>query len=125
MASITLAEGEKTPGRVYDLGMRLRNGCLWIVLAGLPAAAQTLTNQSLSGKYYFRHISLGTNGAGSLTDPRSLLGTVTFDGAGRYTFAGQQVTGANAAVAQSGSGAYAVDSAGFVTKQFLRLRDRT
>jgi uncharacterized protein (TIGR03437 family) len=48
-------------------------------------------------------------------DPRSLLGTITFDGAGHYSFTGQQVVGTNAPASQSGSGAYAVDPAGFVT----------
>lgn len=83
----------------------------WTVSAG----AQTLTNQSLSGKYFFRHVSLGTDATGNLTDARSLLGSITFDAAGHYTFAGQQVLGAGAATSQTGSGAYSVDPAGFVS----------
>ncbi len=80
-------------------------------------AAQTLTNQALTGKYSFRHISLGTSAAApaALTDPRSLIGTMTFDGAGKYTFTGQQVIGSSAAAAANGSGTYTVDPGGFVS----------
>jgi uncharacterized protein (TIGR03437 family) len=92
----------------------------WVILAGLlsatPSFAQTLNNQSLSGKYYFRHISLGTDGVnpGSLTDARTLMGSITFDGSGGYTYVGQLLTGTNAAVSQTGSGKYVLDAGGFV-----------
>jgi len=88
-----------------------------VVLAVLaaPISAQTLGNQSLNGKFFFRHVSLGTDITGSLTDPRSLLGTMSFDGAGHYSFTGQQVIGNNAATSQSGSGGYSIDPAGFVS----------
>jgi uncharacterized protein (TIGR03437 family) len=104
---------------VYQ-GMTNRKGWGWAALAGCLAAgslcAQTLGNQSLSGKYFFRHVSLGTDGVSSsnLTDPRSLMGTITFDGRGGYSFTGQQVVGNNAATPQTGSGAYSVDPGGFV-----------
>ena len=99
-------------------------GWSWVVLAGLlggflgafHADAQTLNNQSLSGKYYFRHLSLGTDGVhpGSLPDPRTLTGTLIFDGKGGYSFTGQQLTGVGAPVSQSGSGSYAMDAGGFL-----------
>ena len=79
----------------------------WVILAGLlsglSSPAQILNNQSLSGKYYFRHVSLGTDGVnpGSLTDPRTLMGAITFDGSGHYAYIGQQLTGMNAAVSQT------------------------
>ena len=91
-----------------------RTGCLGVVLA-FSISAQTLTNQSLSGKFFFRQVSLGTDTSGNLTDPRSLQGTLTFDGSGNYTFTGQQVIGTSAATSQSGKGTYIVDAAGFVT----------
>src|SRR5690349_19404863 len=107
-------------GWVYHRGMSLgwvRRGLL--VLAGYAfaslAGAQTLNNQSLTGKYFFRHISLGTDVSGNLTDARSLLGAMTFDGAGHYSFTGQLVLGAAAASTQTGSGVYSVDPAGFVS----------
>src|SRR5664279_3715453 len=96
-------------------------GWSWVILAGLlgvlSSPAQTLSNQSLSGKYYFRHLSLGTDGVkpGSLPDPRTLMGTITFDGSGHYSYIGQQLTGINTAVSQTGSGAYSLDPGGFVS----------
>src|SRR5690349_13896768 len=86
-------------------------------LLATAAFAQTLGNQTLTGKYYFRHVSLGTDGSNpaNLPDPRSLIGTITFDGAGRFTFGGQQTTGSAAIAAASGSGAYSVDPGGFVS----------
>ena len=90
-----------------------------IVASGLICAtsiwSQTLNNQSLTGKYFFRHVSLGTDASGNLTDARSLLGSITFDGAGHYNFTAQLVLGAGAATAQTGSGTYSVDPAGFVS----------
>jgi uncharacterized protein (TIGR03437 family) len=92
-----------------------------VILAGLlsvlSSPAQTLSNQSLTGKYYFRHLSLGTDGVnpGSLPDPRTLMGAITFDGSGHYSYIGQQLTGINAAVSQTGSGAYSLDPGGFLS----------
>src|SRR5215472_2391079 len=99
--------------------MNQSTGWIWVaslVLTG-GLAAQTLGNQTLSGKYYFRHVSLGTDGTSpsNMPDPRSLIGTIAFDGSGKYTFTGQQVTGNAAAAAASGSGSYTVDPGGFVS----------
>ena len=48
-------------------------GCGWWLLAGWLASsyasAQTLTNQSLNGKFFFHQMSLGTDGSGSITGP--------------------------------------------------------
>ena len=105
--------------RVYNSGMIRQAGWGKIVWAAVltlgTAAAQTLNNQALNGKYFFRQVSLGTDAAGNLTDPRSVIGTMTLDGNGHYTFSGQQVQGNSAPATQTGSGAYAVDPAGFVT----------
>lgn len=90
----------------------------WVVttlLWALPLGAQTVGIQSLKGRYFFRHVSLGTDAGGNLTDARSLLGAITFDGAGHYTFTGQQVIGTAAATPQTGAGTYSVDPAGFTT----------
>jgi uncharacterized protein (TIGR03437 family) len=100
--------------------MTNRTGWVWLILAGLagaaPTSAQVIDNQSLKGKYYFRQVSLGTDGVspGALTDARTLMGTITFDGSGGFSFIAQQLTGAAAAVSQTGSGKYAVDAGGFV-----------
>jgi uncharacterized protein (TIGR03437 family) len=100
--------------------MQKQTGWIWVLVAGLvgavPVTAQTLNNQSLIGKYYFRQVSLGTDGVnpGNLTDPRTLTGIVTFDGSGNFSFTGQQLTAATAPVSQTGAGKYSVDSGGFV-----------
>jgi trimeric autotransporter adhesin len=92
----------------------------WVILpifwAGL-VSAQTLNNQTVAGRFFFRHVSLGTDGVnpGNLTDPRSLIGSVTFDGTGRYSYIAQLSVGVTAPVSQTGAGAYAVDAGGFVT----------
>jgi uncharacterized protein (TIGR03437 family) len=92
---------------------------VWAILAGLltngSIFAQTLGNKDLNGKYFLRHISLGTDASGNLTDPRSLIGAITFDGTGHYSVTGQQVQGNNAATSQTSSGTYAVDPAGIVS----------
>jgi uncharacterized protein (TIGR03437 family) len=88
-----------------------------LVCTSFLCDAQTLGNQTLKGKYYFRHLSLGTNSSGpiAVTDARSLIGAITFDGAGKYTFTGQQNIGNSAATSASGTGAYTVDAGGFVS----------
>src|ERR1700691_5032539 len=99
--------------------MRSSAGLVCVSLAGLLGtsviSAQTLSNQSLSGKYFFRYISIGSDSSGNATDPRSLLGTMTFDGNGNYSFTGQAVTGGGAAASATGTGVYSVDPAGDVT----------
>jgi len=103
-----------------------RTGWLCAVIGFVAAGfmpAQTLTNQALNGKYFFRQLSLGTDGISSsnLVDPRSVLGTITFDGSGHFSFTGQQVAGNNAATTANGSGTYTVDPGGFVVIDSLRL----
>src|SRR5437867_1279078 len=99
--------------------MTIRTGWCWVILLSAteaPNFAQTLTNQSLSGKYFFRHVSLATDGASTtnLKDSRSLIGTITFDGKGGFSFTGQLLNGNSGAVPQSGSGGYSVDPGGFI-----------
>jgi uncharacterized protein (TIGR03437 family) len=89
------------------------------------ASAQTLSNQSLTGNYFFRYVSIASDTLGNATDPRSLLGTVTFDGAGRYSFNGQEVIGSAAAANDAGTGAYSVDPAGNVSMDSpIRVGDK-
>jgi uncharacterized protein (TIGR03437 family) len=99
--------------------MKNRTGIVWVLLAVLAAgglaSAQTLNNQSLSGKYFFRYVSLGTDASGNLTDPRSLIGTITFDGSGHCSYTGTEVIGTGTSTTQTGSGVYSVDPAGFVS----------
>ncbi len=87
------------------------------LLSVLPLSAQVLSNQNIKGNYYFRHLSLGTDGVhpGNFTDPRTLFGSISFDGSGHYSYTGQLLTGINAAVPQNGSGAYSLDAGGFLS----------
>src|ERR1035437_10250284 len=106
--------------RVYDDSMPKLAGWSWAIVArlltGVTVSAQTLNNQSLSGKYSFRHISLGTNSPSPASlQALTLMGSITFNGSGRYDYIGQQLIGHGAAVSRTGSGAYSLDQGGFVS----------
>src|SRR5690349_14270786 len=88
---------------------------VWLLVVACGLAGQTFDNQTVSGKYYFRHVLYTTDAAENITGIRSLSGAITFDGAGNFTFTGQQTVGANPPAALSGSGTYSVTSAGIVT----------
>lgn len=77
--------------------------------------AQTLTNGSVTGKYYVRHLEFTTDALNGATDSRSIAGVITFDGIGNYAFSGQQSIGTGAATSFSASGTYTVTPAGFVS----------
>jgi len=79
------------------------------------ALAQVSNNQSLTGRYYFRHVLLVTDGSTNVTDTRSAGGTLTFDGNGNFTVSAQQLVGTAAAVTLTVNGTYTVKPGGFVT----------
>ena len=85
-----------------------------LLLAG-AMMGQTFNNQTLTGKYNFRHLSFTTDTSENITDIRSLWGSITFNGSGTYGFSGQSVMNGSAPVASNGSGTYAVTPAGIVT----------
>jgi len=93
----------------------------WLILiaASVATAAwgQTSSNQSLNGKYFFRQVMLLTDGSTSpnVTNTLSGSGTLTFDGNGNFTIAGQQLVGTAASASLSGSGTYTVNPGGFMT----------
>jgi uncharacterized protein (TIGR03437 family) len=96
--------------------MRTSNLALITLLAALAVPAQTLSNTSLSGKYFLRHVEFTTDAKNNVTDARSITGYALFGpGPGTYTFTGQQVVGTGAAGAFTATGAYSVNSAGLVT----------
>ena len=78
------------------------------------AAADTLDNRSLTGKYWVRHVLIA-GGGGAITESRSFLGSFTFDGTGGFTYQGQQVLGAGGASPFTGSGTYSVKPGGGIT----------
>ncbi len=85
-------------------------------LASVAASAQTLTNASLTGKYFVRHVQFTAGANNNVTDARSIIGAMTFNPAnGSYSFTGQQVIGADSPVAFSVNGLYSVSPAGLVT----------
>jgi uncharacterized protein (TIGR03437 family) len=89
----------------------------WLILLVFltpRANSQAISSQSLNGNYFFRQVSLGSDAAGNLTDPRSIIGLITFDGKEHFTFAAQM---ASSGLANSvrGSGTYSVDPAGLVS----------
>jgi uncharacterized protein (TIGR03437 family) len=86
-----------------------------MMLTGALASAQLFSNASLTGKYFARHIEFTTDANNNVTDARSIIGSVTFDGAGNYSFNGQQVVGAGTAAAFTASGTYSMGSGGMLT----------
>jgi uncharacterized protein (TIGR03437 family) len=50
-----------------------------------------------------------------VTDARSIIGAITFDGGGNYSFNGQQVVGTGVAATFTVSGTYSMNSAGMLT----------
>ncbi len=92
-------------------GMRFILGFCFIT----SLSAQILSTATLSGKYFVRHIEFTTGGTNNITDARSIIGTITFDGAGHYSLNGQQTVLTNPAVSYSVSGTYNVNAAGIVT----------
>ena len=87
-----------------------------VALWAAGASAQVSSNQSLNGKYYFRQLMLITDGTTNIIDTRSAAGTLTFDGNGNVSMAGQQLVGTAAAATLSiSAGNYTVKPGGFVT----------
>jgi uncharacterized protein (TIGR03437 family) len=59
------------------------------LLTALHAQTDSSGNAMLKGKYQFREVAvMNVDSAGTLTETAAAFGTITFDGAGRYTVAG-------------------------------------
>ncbi|MEO5925665.1 MAG: hypothetical protein ABIR70_17715 [Bryobacteraceae bacterium] len=97
--------------------MSLRVSRLAVLLAAMAAfaLAQVSNNTSLTGGYYFRHLTVVTDGGSGVADTRTSAGSLNFDGKGGFTFLGQQLVKTAAPVAISGSGTYAVKPGGVTT----------
>lgn len=80
-----------------------------------PAWPQTLSNSTLTGKYFLRHIQYTSDNNGNVTDARSITGAITFSGTGTYAFSGQQVIGTGTAANFSMNGTYSMEGSGIVT----------
>jgi uncharacterized protein (TIGR03437 family) len=92
------------------MGKVLAFGALTGVMFG-----QVLSNSSLTGKYFVRHIQFTTDANNNATDARSITGAITFDGQGNYSFTGQQVIGAANTANYTVGGTYSVNAAGTVS----------
>jgi uncharacterized protein (TIGR03437 family) len=88
-----------------------------LVFFAISGFAQTtgLTNASVSGAFFFRQVQFSTDTASNITDCRSALGTMTFDGAGHYVLNAQQTANTLAATPLTGTGTYSIDAAGNMT----------
>lgn len=94
--------------------MGIRGGVSLLLLAS-AMMGQTFSNQTLTGKYNFRHLLFTTDTSENITDIRSLWGSIIFDGNGNYGFSGQAAVNGVVPVASAGSGTYAMTPAGIVT----------
>ena len=86
-------------------------------------SGQSLGNGSLSGKYNARHLMLGVNASGAITDARTFYGSLTFDGAGNFTYTGSQLVGSAAPLPISGAGKYAVQATGYISMTNFQRTD--
>lgn len=75
---------------------------------------QVSSNQSLNGKFYFRHLLLSADSSANVSDVRSGAGTIAFDGKGSYTATGILLDNATSSPL-SATGSYTVNPGGFVT----------
>jgi hypothetical protein len=82
------------------------------LLTAANAQVSSLGNASVSGPFFFRHLEFSTDTVGNVNDCRSALGTMTFDGAGRYTINAQQTVNTFAATPLTGSGSYSIGASG-------------
>src|SRR4051812_1690368 len=86
-----------------------------LVAALVAVSGQVSDNASLTGKYFFRHVLIVTDAAGTATDTRTGFGAITFDGKGNFTLAAQQLVGTAAPTNLTGSGTYTIKPGGFTT----------
>jgi uncharacterized protein (TIGR03437 family) len=89
---------------------------LTLLVLAIGGQAQTLSNTSLSGKYFVRHVQFTTDASNNVTDARSIVGSIIFaPGPGTYSLTGQQVIGTSSPTGFTASGSYSVSSAGLVS----------
>lgn len=76
---------------------------------------QVLDNNFLNGRYGFRQVLVSTNTAGQPIEARSMVGVISFDGRGAFSFQATRNTGNNGPGNFSGAGTYSVSSNGIVS----------
>ena len=91
-------------------------GVLGILLASFSAAqTTTVQNGSVNGRYFFRQLQFSTDTLGKITGSAASLGSLNFDGAGRFTVDAFQTVGNLPATPLTGTGTYTVQSSGMMT----------
>src|SRR5260370_266288 len=75
-------------------------------------AAQTPDTKAVIGGYWARHLHLTVDGSNNISSARIFTGALVFDGAGNYTFSGQQTVGNFQSAFLSGSGTYLMQATG-------------
>src|SRR5205807_1763012 len=108
-------------------GVMKRTATILCAIAGISASGQnfqnfdTSGNSLLSGSYFVRQVlTSNLNQSNSaIGRARSLIGTMTFDGNGKYTFTGQLMDSQGGSTAQSysTSGTYSAAANGMVQIQ--------
>ncbi len=93
--------------------MRLLFLFFLVLSSAITTRAQLFDAGTLSGQYHFVHLLISTGNKGRAANTRNLGGTMTFDGAGGYTYQGRIGSGSEAALAAEGAGTYAVDTNAF------------
>jgi uncharacterized protein (TIGR03437 family) len=91
-----------------------------LLFALAPAQAQTFDTSgtaNLTGAYLFRYVNFFNDQSGNLTESCTLTGTMTFNGAGKYTLSNTQLadslgTSGMGSCASLGGGTYGVQSNG-------------
>jgi uncharacterized protein (TIGR03437 family) len=85
-----------------------------LLLVATCLQAQVLDNSFLSGRYGFRQVLLSTNPQGQPIEARSLVGVLSFDGRGTFSYEGTRNLGTGGPGAFRGTGNYTVEPSGFV-----------
>jgi len=88
--------------------------CLALILFAIHLQGQVLDNNFLNGRYGFRQLLVATNAAGQPIEARGMVGVMSFDGRGSFSFQGTRNTGNSAPAALSGAGTFSVSPAGLV-----------
>lgn len=88
---------------------------LAMLLFATQLHAQVLDNGFLTGRYGFRQLLLSTNTSGQPIEARSMVGIISFDGRGSFSFQGTRNVGNNLSATFTGGGSYSVSPAGITT----------
>lgn len=88
----------------------------WLVLSAPAQTFDTSGNATLKGSYFVREILFAGQAAdGSITSAASVIGTVTFDGKGNYSFTGQRmISRSGSATNLTSTGVYGVAANGLI-----------